>query len=276
MSSRVRSGPRSAPRLGSLASWVSETATLRTKQISIGDIEPPRQLRPRFVDGLGREGHRLDGLDHNALRFVSRNRGDTVRIRCAALLRVDGITAKIETTATDWVKGRLDQFRVQILNTVGATRDAYTRVQEQTTVPEAVTVQLRQNERAATKDAKGDDLPRYQGHVFADADGTFPVVLNDWSARSSRQNSPGMGSRRGIGTRGAPRRPRSGSPTRMTRMCGRRSNPTSSSCRDARMGPSARRSSTLTATILPMHGRRYGLSRRSPSTLATGSYASSR
>ena len=58
----------------------------------------------------------------------------------------------IEATATDWVREQLDRFRVQILNTVGATRDAYTRVQEQTTVPETVTVQLRQNERAATKD----------------------------------------------------------------------------------------------------------------------------
>jgi hypothetical protein len=105
---------------------------------------------------------------------------DAVRVRCAALLRVDGIAAKIDSTATDWVKERLDQFRIQILNTVGATRDAYTRVQEQTTVPEAVTVQLRQNERAATKDAKGEDLPRIGGHVFADADGMFPVVLNEW------------------------------------------------------------------------------------------------
>jgi hypothetical protein len=105
---------------------------------------------------------------------------DTVRIRCAALLRVDGIAAKIDSTATDWVKERLDQFRVQILNTVGAARDAYTRVQEQATVPEAVTVELRQNERAATKDSKGDDLPRFRGHLFADSDGTFPVVLNDW------------------------------------------------------------------------------------------------
>jgi hypothetical protein len=93
---------------------------------------------------------------------------------------VDGIPAKSDSTGTGWVKERLDQFRVQILNAVGATRDAYARVQEQTTVPEAVTVQLRQNERAATKDAKGDDLPRFHGHVFADADETFPVALNDW------------------------------------------------------------------------------------------------
>ena len=74
----------------------------------------------------------------------------------------------------------LDQFRVQILNTVGATRDAYTRVQEQTSSLETVTVQLRQNERAATKDRNGEDLPRYAGHVFADGEGLFPVDLNDW------------------------------------------------------------------------------------------------
>jgi len=86
----------------------------------------------------------------------------------------------IEATATDWVREQLDRFRVQILNTVGATRDAYTRVQEQTTVPETVTVQLRQNERAATKDRNGDDLPRYGSHVFADADGMYPADLNDW------------------------------------------------------------------------------------------------
>jgi len=71
------------------------------------------------------------------------------------------------------------------------------------------------------------------------------------NARSSRQNSPGTGSRRGIGTRGAPRRPRSGSPTRTTRLCGRRSNPTSSSCRDV---VSRRSDGTLGASIVDPHG----------------------
>ena len=59
---------------------------------------------------------------------------DAVRVRCAALLRVEEVRTMIEATATDWVREQLDRFRVQILNTVGATRDAYTRVQEQTTV----------------------------------------------------------------------------------------------------------------------------------------------
>lgn len=108
---------------------------------------------------------------------------DEVRVRCAALLRVDGVRGALETTATEWVGEQLERFRVEIANTTGATRDAYTRVKEQVSSPEAVTVELRANERAATKDRKGDDLPRYTGHVFADSEGMFPVELNDWERR---------------------------------------------------------------------------------------------
>ncbi|MBM4438320.1 MAG: type III restriction endonuclease subunit R, partial [Actinobacteria bacterium] len=43
--------------------------------------------------------------------------------------------------------------------------------------------QLRLNERAATKDRDGKDLPRYPGHLFADGEGLFPVDLNDWERR---------------------------------------------------------------------------------------------
>ena len=132
----------------------------------------------RIIDSV-REGVGKSWFAHRLTAESGANR-DAARVRCAALLRVEKVRTMIEATATDWVREQLDRFRVQILNTVGATRDAYTRVQEQTTVPETVTVQLRQNERAATKDAKGDDLPRFRGHAFADAAGMFPVALNDW------------------------------------------------------------------------------------------------
>jgi hypothetical protein len=105
---------------------------------------------------------------------------DMVRVKCAALLRITVVRSAIDDAATEWVQERLDQHRVEIKNTTGATRDAFTRVREQTTTPEVVTVQLRDNERAATKDRHGEDLPRYTGHLFADADGLFPVDLNDW------------------------------------------------------------------------------------------------
>jgi hypothetical protein len=132
----------------------------------------------KVIDSM-REGVGKDWFLHRVTAEPAVDR-DALRVRCAALLRIDGVAAILDTSATEWVKEMLDQFRVQILNTVGATRDAYMRVQEQTSSLETSNVQLRQNERAATKDRNGEDLPRYAGHVFADAEGLFPVDLNDW------------------------------------------------------------------------------------------------
>lgn len=132
----------------------------------------------KVIDSL-REGVGKEWFLHRITVEPTADR-DPLRVRCAALLRIDGVAATLDSSATAWVKEMLDQFRVQILNTVGATRDAYTRVQEQTSSLETVAVQLRQNERAATKDRNGEDLPRYAGHVFADGEGLFPVDLNDW------------------------------------------------------------------------------------------------
>lgn len=88
--------------------------------------------------------------------------------------------AGVEAAATDFVKEHLAKFAVEIKNTTGATRDGYRKVQEQTAAPEAVTVELRANEKAATKNGAGDDLPTFEGHLFADASGRYPVELNDW------------------------------------------------------------------------------------------------
>lgn len=108
---------------------------------------------------------------------------DAIRVRCAATLRVEGVVAAVEATATEWVRQQLDKFQVEIKNLTGVRRDEFIRVQEQTSSLEVVTVRLRSNERAATKDRDGVDLPRLAGHVFADADGFFPADLNDWERR---------------------------------------------------------------------------------------------
>jgi len=168
------------------------TAVARTRITTVGEdlgagpvvVEVATHARDvardaqRIIDSV-REGVGKAWFAHRLAAEPGADR-DAVRVRCAALLRVEKIRTMVEATATDWVREQLDRFRVQVLNTVGATRDAYTRVQEQTTVPETVTVQLRQNERSATKDRNGDDLPLYGSHVFADADKMYPADLNDW------------------------------------------------------------------------------------------------
>lgn len=103
-----------------------------------------------------------------------------IRIEVAAILRVDGVIEEIESAATKFVREHLAKFAVEIKNTTGATRDAYRKVQEQTSTPEPITIELRANEKAATKDSGGEPLRRFQGHIFADGEGTFPAKLTDW------------------------------------------------------------------------------------------------
>jgi len=69
-----------------------------------------------------------------------------IRVEVAALLRVDDVIAEIEAAANRFVREQLTKFAVDIKLTTGATRDAYHKVQEQTSFPEAITVELRVNE----------------------------------------------------------------------------------------------------------------------------------
>ncbi len=103
-----------------------------------------------------------------------------IRVEVAALLRVDGVVASVEAAATTFVQDYLSKFGVEIRNTTGATRDAYRKVQEQTGAPEAVRIELRANEKAATKNGSGGDLPTFKGHIYSNADGKFPADFNDW------------------------------------------------------------------------------------------------
>lgn len=134
-----------------------------------------RRIINSVKDGVGKGyyAHRVSQSDPETNKL-------DIRIEVAALLLVDGVTAEIETTATKFVQERLTQFKVEIKNTTGATRDAYRTVEEQTASPEALTVELRTNEKSATKSADGDNLPTFRGHIYADADGQFPVQLNEW------------------------------------------------------------------------------------------------
>jgi type III restriction enzyme len=103
-----------------------------------------------------------------------------IRVEVAALLGVDGVIAEIEAAANKFVREQLTTFAVEIKNTTGATRDAYRKVQEQTSAPEAITIELRVNEKAPTKNGDGAALKTFEGHVYAYPDGKFPAQLNEW------------------------------------------------------------------------------------------------
>ena len=81
------------------------------------------------------------------------------------------------------VRDQLTNFAVEIKNTTGAVRDAYRKVQEQASTPEALLIELRTNKTIATKDSDGEPLPVFDGHIYSDAAGKFPAKLNDWESK---------------------------------------------------------------------------------------------
>ena len=106
---------------------------------------------------------------------------------------IDDVVDALDVAATEWVKDRLDEFNVEIKNTTGATRNDYLRVQEQTVDPEPVEIILRDNVKTATRDGGGNLLSAFDGHIYADDNGQFPVILNRWErevveTESSRQS----------------------------------------------------------------------------------------
>jgi len=151
-------------------------ATTRLLDTHVKDID--RDTR-RIIDSV-REGVGKGYYAHRAARADPDGNRLDVRLEVAALLRIDGVVASVEAAATEFVTEHLAKFAVEIKNTTGATRDAYRKVQEQTSAPETVTVELRANEKTATEDAAGEDLPTFEGHLYADADGRYPAELNDW------------------------------------------------------------------------------------------------
>ena len=168
-----------------------ETADIQRVTISVGEWEVGHasyrvETHPADIERDARriishikEGVGKDYFAHLVESHPELDRLD-LQVRAAALLLVDGVKDEIEAEATKWVRERLTQFAVDIKNMKGAAYDSYRRVQEQTSSPERVTIDLRDNLSAPTKNSKGEDLPTYAGHLYSDESGLFPSDLNAW------------------------------------------------------------------------------------------------
>jgi type III restriction enzyme len=134
-----------------------------------------RKVIKSLREGVGSAyyAHRISRSDPTANKLV-------IRVEVAAVLMIDGVITEIEAAASKFVREQLATFAVEIKNTTGATRDAYRKVQEQTSAPEAITIELRANEKAPTKNGEGTTLRTFEGHVYSDPAGEFPAQLNEW------------------------------------------------------------------------------------------------
>jgi type III restriction enzyme len=134
-----------------------------------------RKIIRSMKEGFGTAyyAHRISQSDPKANKL-------DIRVEVAALVRVEGVIDEIEAAANKFVQNQLTTFAVEIKNTTGARRDAYRKVQEQTSTLEPVTLELRSNEKAPTKKGDGEVLKTFEGHIYSDAAGKFPAQLNGW------------------------------------------------------------------------------------------------
>lgn len=166
-------------RVGVTATGEASTVSERILDTHARDVDrDTRKIINSVREGVGKVYY----ADRVRRAGAGVNRLD-IRTEVAALLRLPEVVAEIENAAGVFVRKQLAQHAVEIKNTTGATRDSYRKVQEQTAAPEAVTIELRDNEKAASKDAAGNDLPAFKGHLYSDEHGDYPVALNEWETQ---------------------------------------------------------------------------------------------
>jgi len=167
----------------------------RTSISTTGEaIETSTRSETTAIMDIDRDTRKLvasvkEGVAKDYLRYKVEATGDNadvggLRMEVAALVMVKGVAAEIEAAAVKWVQGCLTQFRVDIENTTGATKDAYRKVKEQASVPEEVPIELTTTLKAPTTDKAGADLPTFGSHLYADGNGEFPGKFNDWEAKA--------------------------------------------------------------------------------------------
>jgi len=164
--------------------FVDSTVTAIPRTIATAARDIDRDTR-RIIASV-REGVAKDYLKHVVETSSTTTATLSKRIEVAALILVPGVIDSIYLAANDWVVEQLSTFRVQIKHTSGATKDAFLRVQGQTTAPEPVSIELPTTLRAPTRESNFADallLPTFANHVFADKSGRFPAKFNSWETR---------------------------------------------------------------------------------------------
>ena len=136
---------------------VEDIETMQGRHTVYGLDDADTKAAPRTIATAARDIERdtrrivasvKEGAAKDYLKHVVETAGAGVdilgeRTKVAALVRVPGVVSSIEATADEWVKEQLGWFRVQIKHTTGARKEAFLRVQGQTSTPEPSTSSCR-------------------------------------------------------------------------------------------------------------------------------------
>lgn len=143
-------------------------------QPSMFGVEPVDMLAIGLVGAL-----QIDGDTADAFTQLSVEK----RVDLTALFRTEGIIEAIVETCRDWLSEQLDKYDVAIQNAGEEARHAFDAHRAQSGRPEPTPVLLPKQVRAVTVTANGTKVPTTGGHLYADADGQFPVPQgSSWEA----------------------------------------------------------------------------------------------
>jgi len=106
-------------------------------------------------------------------------------VTVAALGLVPEVRTSLNIEADKLAKQWLDGFRIAIKGLTDERQDAYRQLREMSTEPQDLDLTRPTAWLVPTTERRGGSetpLPRYQWHLLADADGTFPTDPNAWEA----------------------------------------------------------------------------------------------
>jgi superfamily II DNA or RNA helicase len=101
----------------------------------------------------------------------------------AALAMVPAVVTYLDDEADALAKQWLNEHRVAIKALSDERQEDYRQIRELSTEPQDLDLARPNAWLVPTTERQGDTetpLPRYERHLLADADGTFPAALNDW------------------------------------------------------------------------------------------------
>lgn len=154
----------------------------RTQRTSARDLDSDtRRIVNSVKEGIGKGyvKHLVDKAGDDADILAART-------QVAALFSVDGIREALDDSATRWVRNQLNRHRADIAATTGKRKADFTKIREQSSEQEEVTVELGDSMKSATKASNkpdAEDLPTFEGHLFASEGGLFPAKLGGWETR---------------------------------------------------------------------------------------------
>ena len=118
--------------------------------------------------------------DHLASGEEDDDRLFDAHVKVAALAQVYGVSEELDQEADKLAKRWFDKYRVPIKGLTDERRAAYDEIRGMSPQPQVIDIKRPRVRTEETANANGHKLESRTRHLMSDADGNFPIDLNQW------------------------------------------------------------------------------------------------